>query len=438
MGTRSFGLLLLALALAACAEESSPSAGPAGGGAAGDGGAGPGGSGGSVAVGGSGGAGGQGDGLGASEGAGILRAMLRGERTAAEGARALANGAGLPAPDDGAFLFVRLDDGRCPCALVGAPFGWEEGIALRDGPGFHWARVPVAAPVGATYKFRTADGTFEPDPRARRYAYDEFGEISLIDAAGRHRERFVEVEGEGLQPRTVRVLVPAELPDRHLYVHDGQNLWEPGGPFGSWRLDEALGPRTLAIGVDNTSARMDEYTHVQDRIPEPVGGQADAYARFVRGTVLPLVEARYGAAGKRGVMGSSLGGLVSFHEALESPESWDWAGSLSGTFGWGSIGVDGETLLDRFEASAKLPVVLYLDSGGGPGAGCVDLDGDGLQDDGDGADNYCETRQLADLLDRKGWDFDVDLVHWWEPDAAHDEAAWAARVFRPVQRFEAL
>ena len=37
-----------------------------------------------------------------------------------------------------------------------------------------------------------------------------------------------------------------------------------------------------------------------------------------------------------------------------------------------------------------------------------------------------------------GYSYDVDLWHWWETDAAHNEAAWATRVFRPMQNFMGL
>jgi predicted alpha/beta superfamily hydrolase len=138
-------------------------------------------------------------------------------------------------------------------------------------------------------------------------------------------------------------------------------------------------------------------------------------------------------------VGSSLGGLISFHELLRDPEVWDFAGSLSGTFGWGSIGAANETLIERWQEAPKVSAKVYLDSGGGPGSGCVDSDGDGTDDDSpDSADNYCETVQLRDVLDESGYVFDEELFHWHEPGATHDEAAWAARVFRPVQIFEAL
>ena len=65
--------------------------------------------------------------------------------------------------------------------------------------------------------------------------------------------------------------------------------------------------------------------------------------------------------------------------------------------------------------------------------------GDGLMDDDpDARDNYCENNQLRDLLDGIGYTHGVDLWHWWEPNAPHNEAAWADRVGRPLELFAGM
>jgi predicted alpha/beta superfamily hydrolase len=133
-------------------------------------------------------------------------------------------------------------------------------------------------------------------------------------------------------------------------------------------------------------------------------------------------------------MGSSLGGLVSLYFAHAYPDDYDFAASLSGTVGWGSIGMHNPTIIELMAADGHGPVPLYVDSGGG--GTCEDADGDGIEDDAaDGADNYCENIQLRDSLVDAGYQYEVDLWHWWEPDAEHNEMAWAARVFRPLQIF---
>lgn len=260
---------------------------------------------------------------------------------------------------------MRRDDGAGPYSLAGDMNDWQP-AAMTQAAGVYWIEVQIADPDGVKYKFVDGQGTFAADPLARRYGWDEFGEFSLVAASAPHRERWSSVSGDGLAPRTVRAWVPTAHPSHHLYVHDGQNLFEPDAPFGGWELDQTVGSDTLVIGIDNGGvARMDEYTHVPDDIGSgPIGGEGDATADFVENAVRPLVEARYGVPDKVGVMGSSLGGLIAFHEVLRYPDRYDFAASLSGTFGWGSIGLHNETLIERFAAAQKPSTLLYLDSGG--------------------------------------------------------------------------
>jgi hypothetical protein len=369
-----------------------------------------------------------------------FESILRGEIDAAKGLFEIARSDGWPIATPDGFVFARLDDGAGPYQLAGDFNAWQP-AELAHEAGLYWTRLSIAEPDGAKYKYVDASDGFASDPLSRRYAYDEFGEVSLVRAESAHLERWFELSAPSIPPRTVRVWVPASPSSRHLYVHDGQNLFDPSAPFGGWKLAESAGASTLLVGIDNAGAlRMDEYTHVPDVIGgSPTGGNADAYVAFVIDAVRPLIEARYGAPSKVGVMGLSLGGLVAFHQVVSGAGEWDFAASLSGTFGWGSIGANNATLIERVAAAGKLPVTLYLDSGGGPGSGCVDSDGDGIFDDApDSADNYCETEQMKQTLETLGWQHDVDLFHWFEPGAAHDEAAWAARVWRPLERFEAL
>jgi hypothetical protein len=365
-----------------------------------------------------------------------LLARLRADRDGT--LRAEADGEGWPVPVASGRVVVSVDPAFDEVA--GDFDGWS-GTPLAPDAGFSWALLPDGA--GDRYKLKSGE-VYAPDPWARTYGYDELGEMTYVSPPGEaHLERWPIVDGAGLAPRTVRVWVPAEPPTHVLYVHDGQNLFDPDAIGGGWHLQEAAPPAMLLVGIDNTADRMDEYTHVPDDVGELVGGRADAYAALLREVVRPRVEARYGEPAIVGTMGSSLGGLVSLYLALHDVGDYAFAASLSGTLGWGSIGASNETLIERFEAAGHLPIAIYLDSGGG-GVTCADADGDGTDDDDPGAsDNYCETVQMRDVLDDAGWTLpgeggEVDLVHWHEPGAAHDEAAWAARVFRPLEMFAAV
>lgn len=325
---------------------------------------------------------------------------------------------------------------------VAGDFDAWTGTALTPDQGFSWGILPDTP--GEHYKLTTGQ-TFLADPWSRGFGYDVNGEISLVPAPSTaHLERFFQVKSATLGPRTIRVHLPAEPVTRVLYAEDGQNLFDPSAPWGGWKLDASAPAGMMIVGIDNTAARMDEYTHVPDIIDGStsnfIGGLGDAYGDLVENEVRPLIAKHYGEPAKRGLLGSSLGGLISLHIANKHPGEFAFVASMSGTLGWGSIGatVHNETMMDRFAAAGHASTVVFLDSGGGGGT-CADSDMDGVDDDDPtDADNYCETVQMRDLLASLGYQFNVDLYHWHEAGAQHNEAAWAARVFRPLQIFASL
>ncbi len=340
---------------------------------------------------------------------------------------------GWPAPVDGGWLFVHAEPGAW--SVAGDFEGWS-GLPMTEESGFSWIVAEVSGPSG--YKF-TDGADWVPDPWSREYTYDDFGEMSLVRAESAHLERLFDVGDAAMTPRTVRAWVPAEPATHVLYMHDGQNLFDPGAFWGGWRVQDSVPAGMLVVGIDNTADRMQEYTHVEDSLDgDTYGGDGDAYAAFLQDTVRPLAAATWGEPATVGVMGSSLGGLISFHVADRYPDEFAFAGSLSGTMGWGSIGARNDTMIDRYAAAGLRDTVLYLDSGG-DGTTCADSDGDGTNDDDPTAsDNYCENNQLRDELAAAGYTYDLNLWHWWEPGASHNEAAWADRVARPLQIFADL
>ncbi len=430
-----FGLPLLLLFASGCSDDdlasstSSASSGATGttstsdASSTGTGGAGGAGGGATSSSSGTGGAGGQGE---------TLNDILEALRQDRDGTlQAKSDAAGWPLPVDGGYLFVNTDP-TLP-NFAGDYDAWA-GTPMTQDQGFSWLVLPVVD--GNHYKF-TNGYTYSADPWARAYTYDSYGEISLVRPSDAHLDRYFAVGDANNEARTLRIWVPSEPVERVLYVHDGQNLFDPDAFWGGWHLQDSALPGMLLVGIDNTFARMDEYTHVQDDIGQLVGGAGDAYADFVENTVRPLVKARYGEPGKVGTMGSSLGGLISLHIADRNPGAWDFAASLSGTLGWGSIGLNNETLIERFAAHGHQNVALYVDSGGF--GTCFDSDNDGIEDDDPNAgDNYCENQQFLGVLQAAGYVDGVDLTGYWEPNAEHNEAEWAARVWRPLSAFDAL
>ncbi|HMV67676.1 MAG TPA: alpha/beta hydrolase-fold protein [Myxococcota bacterium] len=362
--------------------------------------------------------------------------------------RDVAWSAGWPVWDgEGSYLIVA--PGEDPWQLAG-PFNDWTPTPMTRADGFSWAAVAIASPWDVGYKLvLPGDGgapdVWLADPWARFYTWDDNGRMSLLAAGSDHPhlERWPGLTGRGLAARDVDVWVPAgEGPWPLLVMHDGRNLFDPEAIWGGWRLGEALdaasGP-VLVVGLDNTPDRMSEYTHAADTIAglgafEPRG---DDYADLVALDVVPWAEATWSTDGRRGVMGSSLGGLISLYIAHRHPGTFTFAGSLSGTLGWGRFGEDHPTVGDLYAPEGHRDTVIYADSGGGPGEDdrCRDLDRDGWpEDDPDSADNYCETRQFVDQLAGQGYAWDDDLFHVWQQGAPHNEAAWASRVGVALER----
>ncbi|TKD13317.1 alpha/beta hydrolase [Polyangium fumosum] len=359
---------------------------------------------------------------------------------------------GWPVGVEGGHLFVSTDPSLD--LVAGDHDGWVGSPMQIDNAGFRWLHVKDVA-AGSRYKF-TNKTLWEADPWARSYTYDDNGEISLVAPTAAHLDRFFRIGDAQMPERTVNVWLPEGTATHVLYVHDGQNLFDPEAAWGGWRLLDSAPAGMMLVGIDNTGiGRMDEYTHVPDVIDldengtvEPWGGKGDAYADFVNGAVRKLVADRYGEPPKVGTMGSSLGGLISFHIADRFPGEYAYAASLSGTMGWGKMGETStnETMIERYESHGHRTTVLYLDSGGGdPALGqseneakCKDTDGDGIEDDVGLGDNACENAQMRDVLISVGYTLQSDVYHWWEAGAPHNEAAWRARVFRPMDLFKGL
>lgn len=368
----------------------------------------------------------------------LVRKVLDGQLDPDSALAEVARSSGWPISTSRGYLFATRDLGQGPYA-VESPTGAFATVQLTSTAGLAWALVPIPAPTGVEYRFTALGGAFS-DPLSRHFTYAGTGmaTLSFIKLTGTHLERWPAIGDAKLPGRTLRVLVPAQPPTHTMFAHDGQNLFGPS-PFGGWGLQEAAGPTTLVVGIDNTSDRIAEYTPVVDVITgQTLGGKGLDYADYVEQTVRPFIEARYGRTPHVGVMGSSLGGLISYVIKRRFPASYEFVASLSGTFGWGSIGagVHNTTEIQAWAALGACPSgTFYVDSGGGPGSGCVDSDADGIQDDTpDSTDNYCENAQLREVLLGLGCGGRVRYV--FSSGSPHSEPAWRGRAPTIFQLFE--
>lgn len=140
-----------------------------------------------------------------------------------------------------------------------------------------------------------------------------------------------------------------------LYMHDGQNLFDPALTYAGtdWDIDGAMTRliergevrEAIVVGVWNTPLRFAEY---MPRAPvttatvgsgidgRPIGRaediRSDDYLRFLVEELKPFVDARYRTLPGRddtAVMGSSMGGLISLYALAKYPQVFGAAAGVS-------------------------------------------------------------------------------------------------------------
>jgi predicted alpha/beta superfamily hydrolase len=205
-----------------------------------------------------------------------------------------------------------------------------------------------------------------------------------------------------------------------LYLQDGQNLFDPEASFaGSWRVDLAMNWAAarrlegIVVGVPNAGeARIGEYSPFDDPEGGP-GGGAD-FVSHLAGTIKPLVDVRFRTLPQpatTGVVGSSMGGLISLFAFFARPDVFGIMGALSP-----SLWVAERAIFGLLDAATFQPGRLYLDVGR-------------LE----GAEALANARRLRDLLRAKGY-VQGNLRYVEDRAGKHEEAAWGRR-FRAALPF---
>ncbi len=124
-----------------------------------------------------------------------------------------------------------------------------------------------------------------------------------------------------------------------LYMHDAQNLFDTTTAFsGEWKVDEFMdaqkGQKVIVVGIDHgDEKRIAELTPFPNE--KYGGGEGAAYIDFLVNTLKPHIDNNFRSlpeAENTAIMGSSLGGLISFYAALEYPEVFGKIGVLSPSF----------------------------------------------------------------------------------------------------------
>jgi enterochelin esterase-like enzyme len=342
----------------------------------------------------------------------------------------------LSMPDTNAVVVVGS------CAMLGA---WDHAgaLVLEVGPEGFW-EGSIALPTDSLIAFRvtrgawsrealTAAGVIPPDSWLR-VAGDSIltlqvpkwrDEIPIV--AGGVAGTVIRHEGFPSEIMGVRrdlwILLPrsyCEQPSRRypvLYVQDGRNVFDPTLSYAGvdWQLDEAVDtlstlgriPEIIVVAIESSPRRMFEYADTT---------LGELYGRFMIEELKPYIDNEYRTRASRehtAVMGSAMGGLMSFLLAWWYPDTFGQAACLSPVFLWG----DGKTL-DRVEKSTspQRRPRLFLAVGT-----------KGLE-----AELAPGMHRMRALLQEHGWRVGDDLVCQVVDGAGHHEQDWAARMYEAL------
>ena len=235
-----------------------------------------------------------------------------------------------------------------------------------------------------------------------------------------------------------------------LYLHDGQNLFDPRTsyvPGRTWaahgtadRLTrEQLIEPLILVGIANTGhRRMDEYTPSRDW--RHGGGKGPLYARLLVDELKPLIDSSFRTLPgpeNTGLAGSSLGGLISLAIGLDYPQVFGKLGVLSPSVWWNRrdiltrIGPEISQRprilppFRRFNASPR-PASIFTAERPRPRI-WLDM---GMSE---GLRHLRDCDLLHQRLLTRGWQDDVDLCYLRVPGGVHDEDAWARRFDRVLR-----
>ena len=203
-----------------------------------------------------------------------------------------------------------------------------------------------------------------------------------------------------------------------LYMHDGQNLVDPKTSFNGidWRVDETVVKLSKAkrmeeiivVGIYNSKERLEEYSD---------SDKGNKYIKFIIDELKPFIDNNYRTFPERehtAIMGSSMGGLISFIAGWKYYDVFSMAGCMSSSFYY-----DNEKVFELINPHGrpKKMVKFYIDHG---------------------EDGLIRGQKIFNRLTELGYVIGKDIDYFYAPNAEHNESAWADRLERPLLFFFGL
>jgi predicted alpha/beta superfamily hydrolase len=213
-----------------------------------------------------------------------------------------------------------------------------------------------------------------------------------------------------------------------LIMHDGQNLFNPAtSAFGTaWMCqdtmdDSIIGGKSdevVIVGAYNTNDRTNEYTYVYDP-SEEAGGKGDLYLDWIESTLIPTTQKSYRVQIQRetlGILGSSLGGLISCYAGWTRSTVYGKVGCMSSSFWWDDEDFQNNILVNN-NPSPNVPVPhIYMDSGTGEPLYCTQ-----------------ETTYIYNYCLGDGFTANESVFQYIDQGGEHSESSWGPRFHIPVE-----
>lgn len=321
--------------------------------------------------------------------------------------------------EEGGWLFkgTNLGTERLPLEFV-----------IHDGRG-RWDNAPSFGEEGLRNYLTTADEVWLRD-----------GQLYLerpparISPSRRLDPIMIPSSVPSIPRRTIRVYLPRGYDDRRdrryrvLMMHDGQNVFPPGGAFGTWAADQAVDREiaharmheTIVVAIDNHGAeRLREYLPGGERFvrgEQEYIGRGDDYLDFLERDVVPALRSRfrvYDQPEHWALLGSSMGGIISL-SAGWMRSTWSRLGVMSPAL-WAI-----PNLLEHVRSTPRQDRKLYIDWGS--------REGDNMPPPWDSQDLMSRGIQLFGMFRRQGYFADDDVQVVVGCGHRHNEHAWSQRL----------
>jgi len=260
--------------------------------------------------------------------------------------------------------------------------------------------------------------------------------------------RYPNFNSKYIPSRNIDIILPPNYSESLkypvIYMHDGQNLFDPSTSFigVDWGIDETINRLVnqnkirpvIVVGIWNNGERISEYmpqkayeklskkkrnffdTYCKDKFGDDILIYSDNYLKFIVEELKPFIDSSFNTitnCKNTFVMGSSMGGLISAYAMSEYPNIFGGAACLS-THWLAGDGVMIDYLKTNLPSSENHK--FYFDYG----TKTLDAEYEPYQ------------KKMDRVMKKQGYEKGKNWITEKFEDAEHSERAWRERAYIPI------